>query len=56
MISNALLAVGTICLLLALLTFFGIISLSAGLTPLLVVGIICVVAGYFLRGSIGRRL
>ena len=54
MLSNALLAVGVICLLLALLTFFGIIALSTGLTPLLVVGIICVVAGYFLRGGVRR--
>lgn len=56
MLSNALLAVGVICLILALLVFFGVISLAAGLTPLLVVGVICVVAGYFLRGSIRGRL
>lgn len=53
MISNILLAIGVICLILAILGFVGLIGVPT--TTLLVIGIICVVAGYFLRGrAIGR--
>lgn len=54
MISNLLLAVGVICLLIALLAFLGVVATPYA--PLLVIGIITLVAGYFLRGTVGRRI
>lgn len=49
MITNLLLAAGVICLILALLAFAAVIKAPA--TLLLVTGIVCLVAGYFMRGS-----
>lgn len=54
MISNLLMAVGVICLLIALLAFLHVVTTAYA--PLLVVGIIALVAGYFLRGNLGSRL
>ena len=54
MISNVLLAIGLICLILAICAFVGLLSLPA--TTLLVIAIICLVAGYVLRGRAGSAL
>lgn len=54
MISNLLLAIGVICLIVAILAFAGVLTAPA--TTLLIVAIVCIVAGYFLRGRAGTRL
>ena len=49
MITNVLGAIGVICLILAFVAFLGIVSIgTAGPGTLLVVGIIALVAAYFL--------
>ena len=54
MIGNLLLAIGLICLVLAILGFVGLIG--GPTTTLLVIGVICLIAGYFLRGRDFGRL
>lgn len=50
MIANLLLAVGVICLILGLLALFGVVSLPA--STLLIVAVIALVIGYFMRGRL----
>ena len=54
MISTALLAIGLICLVLAICAFVGLLSLPA--STLLIIAIVCLIAGYVLRGRGFGRL
>lgn len=54
MISNILLAIGVICLILAICAFVGLVALPA--TTLLIIAVVCIVLGYFLRGPRVRGL